>query len=169
MTEPILDEIGAVFDHVGLAAPRLRDLLPIYHDMLGGRLLQAGDNQRVGYRAVQLAFRDGTKIELMEPLQGSAFFDSFFLRTGGGGLHHVTFKVDDMPAAVETLRRRGYSLTGLYLDDISWQEVFLHPREAFGVLVQLAHEGAPFPQPPGLTLEQALAGGAQDGNGIPSP
>lgn len=163
----MLTSPGAVFDHVGVAAPRLRDLLVIYHDLLGGRLLQAGDNQRVGYRVVQLKFPDGTKIELMEPLAGSTFFDSFFRR--GGGLHHITFKVPDMDVAVEELRRRGYSLTGLYLDDPAWQEVFLHPREAHGVLLQIAYEGYEYPQPPGLTIEDVLAGGGQDGTGVPSP
>src|SRR5205085_8797529 len=99
MTDPVLEALDAVFDHVGVAAPRLRDLLPIYHDLLGGRFLQGGDNARVGYRALQLAYHDGTKIELLEPLDGSTFFDSFFRRTAGGGLHHVTFTVGDMPAA----------------------------------------------------------------------
>lgn len=167
MTPAELQGLGAVFDHAAVAAPRLRDLLPVYHDMLGGRLHQGGDNQRVGYRAVQLAYPDGTRIELMEPLAGSTFFDSFFRR--GGGLHHVTFKVPDMDAAVEALRQRGYGLTGLYRGDPAWEEVFLHPREAHGVLLQLAHEGAPYPQPEGLTLEGLLAGRGQDGNGVPSP
>lgn len=169
MTDPVLDDLGAVFDHVGVAAPRLRDLLTIYHDMLGGRLMQAGDNQRVGYRALQLAYPDGTKIELMEPLRGSTFFDSFFGRTGGGGLHHVTFKIRNMEAAVAALERRGYSPTGLYLEDVLWQEVFLHPREAYGTLVQLAYEGGDYPQPENLTLADVLAGHCQDGNGEPSP
>lgn len=168
-TDQILDDLGAVFDHVGIAAPRIRDLLVVYHDLLGGRLMQGGDNQRVGYRALQLTYPDGSKIELMEPLAGSTFFDSFFRRNPGGGMHHVTFKVRDMTTTVEALRRRGYSLTGLFLDDPYWQEVFLHPREANGVLVQLAHEGGAYPQPEGLTLERMLAGHGQTGTGVPSP
>ncbi|HEY4026623.1 MAG TPA: VOC family protein [Candidatus Dormibacteraeota bacterium] len=164
-TEP-LDGLGAVFDHAAVAAPRMRDLLAVYHDLLGGRLLEGGDNPRVGFRAAQLGFPDGTKIELMEPLAGSTFFDSFFRR--GGGLHHITFKVPDMELAVEELRRRGYRLTGLYLDDPEWQEVFLHPREAHGVLVQLAHEGE-HPPAPSMTLEDVLAGRGHGGTGVPSP
>ncbi len=170
MNAPELEDLGAVFDHVGIAAARLRDLLPIYHELLGGRFVQGGDNPRVGYRALQLAYRDGTRVELLEPLKGSTFFDSFFRRTGGGGLHHVTFKVSDMQAAIDALRRRGYSLTGLHLEDAAWQEVFLHPREAHGALVQLAHAGVEsYPQPAGLTLERLLAGEGQNGNGEPSP
>ncbi len=59
---------GAVLDHVAVAALRIRDLLPIYHDLLGGRFLTGGDNRVVGYRAVHLGYDGGGKIELLEPL-----------------------------------------------------------------------------------------------------
>ena len=165
----MLEGLVARFDHVGVAGPRIRDLLPIYHELLGGRFLKGGDHPRFNYRALQLEYADGTRIELLEPLPGSTFFDSFFRRGGGGGLHHVTFTVGDMQAAIEALCSRGFSLTGLYLEDRSWQEVFLHPREAYGTLVQLAHSEIPLPETPGLTIEQMLSGQGPDGRGIPSP
>ncbi|MGE3619360.1 MAG: VOC family protein [Acidimicrobiia bacterium] len=163
--------ITAVFDHCAVAAPRLRDLLPLYRDVLGGVFANGGDNQRIGYRAMQLAFGNGSRIELMEPLAGSTFFDSFFRR--GGGLHHVTFKVNDLRAAIALLEDRSVPLTGLYLGDPNWLEVFIHPRDAQGVLVQLAQAPPGFPAPPGdLTIEDILAGKGSptgEGNGIPSP
>ncbi len=164
-----LERFGAVFDHAAVVARRIRDLLPIYMDLLGGSFLEGGDNVRVGYRAVHMSYADGSHIELMEPLEGSHFLDSFFASRGEGGLHHVTFKVDDIDTAVAALRRRGYSLTGLHLEDRFWREVFLHPREAFGTLVQLAQLDEAYAPPPGLTLEAVLAGQGQRGNGTPSP
>lgn len=161
-------QVEATLDHVAVAAPRLRDLLPLYHDLLGGRYLGGGDNVRVGYRACQLQFLAG-KIELMEPLRGSSFLDSFFAR--GGGLHHITFKVADIEAAIAAVRTAGYTPTGVYVDDPLWKETFLHPREASGVLVQLA-QGAPGypPEDPGdQTLDDLLAGNGWNGNGEPSP
>lgn len=163
-----LARVGAVFDHAAVAAPRIRDLLPIYADVLGGRFLTGGDNVRVGYRALQVAYPDGSKIELMEPLGDSTFFDSFFRR--GGGLHHVTFKVDDLPRAADLLEERGFLITGRYLDDPTWQEVFLHPRSTAGVLVQLAHSDQPLPDPaPGTTIGKILAGQGAQGTGVASP
>jgi methylmalonyl-CoA/ethylmalonyl-CoA epimerase len=148
---------GAVFDHVAYAGPRIRDMLAIYQDLLGGVFWEGGDNTRVGYRALQLRYRDGTRFELMEPLPGSTFFDSFFARTGGGGLHHITFKVDDVRSAATRLEELGYTPHGLYLDDPAWQEVFMHPRETGGVLVQLAQGSLPGAAP-AITLEDVLAG-----------
>lgn len=164
-----LGELGAVFDHAAVAAPRIRDLLPVYRDLLGGRFLFGGDNIRVGFRWLQLRFRDDSKIELLEPLPGQPFLDSFFQRTGGGGLHHVTFKVDDIDETVRRLHELGYRPHGLYLDDPSWREVFMHPKATHGTLIQLVHEAEPATVPPGFTIDDVLAGRGEYGAGRPSP
>ena len=165
----VLGRFGAALDHSAVAARRIRDLLPIYRDLLGGTFVRGGDNTRVGYRAIQLAFSNGNRIELMEPLEGSHFFDSFFERRGPGGLHHITFKVDSIEDAVESMKASGYSLTGLHLEDEAWREVFFHPREAYGTLIQLAHGEGEYAGPDVLTLESVLAGLGSHGNGTPSP
>jgi methylmalonyl-CoA/ethylmalonyl-CoA epimerase len=164
-----LEALGhAVFDHAAVAAPRIRDLLPLYAGILGGELINGGDNARVGYRALQLGFPDGSRIELMEPLRDSPFFDRFFAR--GGGLHHVTFKVDDIGAAIARLEAAGVPLTGVYLDDPEWREAFVHPRDGHGVLVQIAEAAPGFPSmPEGMTIEDVLAGRGDNGTLIESP
>lgn len=164
-----LASFGAKFDHAAVASRRIRDLLPIYHDLLGGTFANGGDNTRVGYRALQFRYANGNRMELMEPLEGSRFFDTFFERSNLGGLHHVTFKVDDIEPVVEAMRAMGYSLTGLFLGDASWLEVFLHPREAFGTLIQLAQSDGSYEDEGDMTLEDVLAGRGTQGNGAPSP
>ena len=166
-----LGEFGVIFDHTAVAAPRIRDLLPIYRDLLGGRFLFGGDHSANGYRTLQLAYDSGGKIELMEPLAGSSFFNSFFdLNRGRGGVHHLNFHVSDIDAAVARLTARGYRLHGLNLANPHWREVFLHRKEAYGVLIQLAqpessHDG----DMSGLTLDDVLAGRGFMGTGVPSP
>jgi len=165
-----LESVGAVLDHTAVAAPRIRDLLPIYQSILGGRFINGGDNTRVGYRAVQLEYRDGTKIELMEPLEGSTFFDTF--RSGKGwGFHHVTFIVPDLRRAIAVVERAGITPIGVFFDDEYWSEAFLHPRDASGALVQLAVKGPRFLAIDWstVTLEDVLAGRGGRGNGEPSP
>jgi len=161
--------LGAVFDHVAMAARRIRELLPLYRDVLGGQFYLGGDNVVVGYRGVQLRFADGSKIELLEPLAGSDFLDSFFRRNPLGGLHHVTFTVPSLAAALAALRGRGYSVHGESRSDPAWQEVFVHPREAHGALVQLAQPGPGHGPAGGLTLDDVLAGHGSRGTGVSSP
>jgi methylmalonyl-CoA/ethylmalonyl-CoA epimerase len=137
---------GAVFDHAAHAAPRVADLLAIYRDQLGGELLYGGDNTRVGYRGVVLGFRRGGKVELLEPLPGSTFLDSFFARHPHGGLHHLTFRVGDLAEAIDRARAAGFDVIGENHDDPSWREAFLHPRSAGGALIQFVQAPADHPQ-----------------------
>lgn len=165
-----LAEFEAVFDHTAVAAARIRDLLPIYRDLLGGTYAGGGDNTRAGFRTAQFVYPGGGKIELMEPLAGSTFFDTFFeLTRGRGGVHHLNFHVNDIEAAVRKLQASGYRLHGLNLDDPRWREVFLHPKESHGTLIQLAQAGAGHDEREAATLEELLAGNGHHGSGVPSP
>lgn len=173
MVEPGLHDAlahveGVSFDHAAVAAPRLRDLLPTYSDLLGGKLVQGGDNESVGYRAMQLHFVAGSKIELMEPLSGSRFFDSFF-RTRATGVHHLTFKVEDIGQALAVMESHGYAAFAPNLENEEWREVFIHPKEARGVVIQLAQSETVFMGPPELSIELILDGRGERGNGVPSP
>lgn len=147
----------ATFDHVAHAARRIRDLLPLYRDQLGGTFLHGGVNERVGYRAVQLGLADDTKVELMEPLAGSTFLDSFFSRHPQGGLHHVTFRVADLAEHVVRARAAGLKVVGEHYEDSRWREAFVHPRSGHGALVQLVQAADGYP-PAGLggSLDQVL-------------
>ena len=116
-------------------------MLAFYRDVLGGRFLY-GEVLPIGAVTLVLALGDG-KIELMAPTPGSAFFERFFAGNGGrGGPHHITFRVDDIDAAVATLDAHGIAHFGLVHDPAGlWSEVFVHPRSNDGVLVQLAQAG----------------------------
>jgi methylmalonyl-CoA/ethylmalonyl-CoA epimerase len=161
--------VDAVFDHAAHGARRIRDLLPLYRDLLGGRFLAGGDNPRAGYRALQLGYRDGTRIELIEPLHESSFLDTFLAARPRGGLHHLTFTVADIHAALRRVGEVGLTATSVFLDEPQWKEFFVHPREAHGALIQLAQKGPGDWGWPGLTLEEVLAGHGPNGDGRPSP
>jgi methylmalonyl-CoA/ethylmalonyl-CoA epimerase len=161
-------QIGATFDHVAVAGRRIRDMLPLWQDTLGGRFVVGADNPAIGWRAVRLELGGTWCVELIEPLAGSAFLDSYLRRNPEGGMHHVTFLVDDVRAAFERFAAHGYEPFGA---DEQWFQMFVHPRRAGGVLVQLmrryvAHGTA---DRAALTVEDVLAGRGHNGTGVPSP
>jgi methylmalonyl-CoA/ethylmalonyl-CoA epimerase len=166
----LMGDLDVQFDHTAHAAPSLRDLLPIYVDLLGGEPVVGADNTMTGFRVVQLRMPDGSKFELIEPLCGSTFLDSFFARTSGrGGLHHVTFLVDSVDRAAERVQASGLRTMGHFAGSESLPpQVFIHPSSASGALVQLVQRGFPAATavPP---LEEVLAGRGLGGNGIASP
>lgn len=159
--------VPARFDHVALAVPRIVDALPVYRDLLGGRFYTGGDNPRLGYRGVQLAFTGG-KVEILEPLVGSDFLDSFLRTRPLGGLHHVTYIVEDLRSAVPEIERAGFAVHGEFTEDARWQEVFVHPKHANGVLLQFAQTGPGY-GPDDFDLDRVLEGHGNQGSGVPSP
>ena len=164
----LADEIGATFDHVAVAGRRIRDMLPLWRDALGGRFVVGADNPAIGWRAVRLELGGIWCLELIEPLAGSAFLDSYLRRRPEGGVHHVTFLVDDVRAAFERFAARGYEPFGA--DEQGFQ-MFVHPRRAGGVLLQLMrrHAAHGTADRAAMTVEDVLAGRGHNGTGVPSP
>ena len=128
-------------DHVAVALHSARAALPLYRDALGGEYLMGGDSTDHAFRWVQFRFPSGGKVELLEPL-GEGFLTRFLERRGEG-LHHMTFKTDDVAAAIVELESRGYEVVDVDLDDPHWKEAFLRPSKAHGTLIQVAWSSEP--------------------------
>lgn len=154
----------ASFDHFAIASRRIRDLTPLWIDSLGGVFRMGADNAAVGWRTARIEFAGAMCVELIEPLAGSVFFDSFFRRHPSGGLHHVTFLVDDIEDAFTRLANSGYKPFGGHEP---WHEMFVHPTHASGVLVQLMLRRRY--EIPEMTIEDLYAGRGLMGTGLLSP
>ena len=152
MTSP-----AAVLDHVAIGTRQLDDGWELFGRLLGGRWLYGGD---IGFWWGQLGFASGPKIELLTPLDdpGSAFLDRF-LTVHGAGPHHLNFMVPDIEATLAAVRGLGIEPVGVRLGDPVWREAFLHPKDAQGIVIQVAQPaGEPPAQPPPASL--GLAGPA---------
>jgi methylmalonyl-CoA/ethylmalonyl-CoA epimerase len=124
---------------VAVAVHSIKDALPLYRDALGGEYLMGADGGD-SWRWVQLRSPGGGKVELLEP-RGEGFL-SRFLAGRGEGLHHITFKTDDIRAAIAHVEAHGYEVVDVSLDDPHWKEAFLRPSGAHGTLIQLAQSSA---------------------------
>jgi methylmalonyl-CoA/ethylmalonyl-CoA epimerase len=127
-------------DHVAVAVRSIKSALPLYRDALGGEYLMGGDAAGT-WRWIQLRFPGGGKVELLEPL-GEGFLTRFLERYGEG-LHHITFKTDDIGRAIQELESRGYELVDVEIDNPDWKEAFLRPSMAHGTLIQIAQSRLP--------------------------
>ncbi|HXH83786.1 MAG TPA: VOC family protein, partial [Candidatus Tectomicrobia bacterium] len=130
---------GIRLDHVALAVPRMADAAPFLAGVLGGRPAYGGSS-RV-YRFGQWRFANRARLEVLEPLGADGFLHRF-LGQRGPGVHHVTFKVPSLREACARAEAHGYTIVGHDDSDPHWKEAFLHPRQALGIVVQLA-ESAP--------------------------
>jgi methylmalonyl-CoA/ethylmalonyl-CoA epimerase len=135
-------------DHLAIGTPALTDGWELFGGLLGGTWAYGGDSP--GYWWGQLEFASGPKVELLTPAGGpdAAFLERFLARHGAGP-HHFNFLVSDIEEALARTRGFGIEPVGVSLDNPRWKEAFLHPRQAHGIVIQLAQqEGSPVSPPP---------------------
>lgn len=135
----------AVLDHVAVAAPELTDGWELFGGLLGGSWVYGGNSP--GFWWGQLAFSSGPKIELLTPTGGpDAAFLERFLATRGASPHHLNFVVPDINDTLGRVRAVGVEPVQVSLANPAWKEAFLHPRDAHGVVIQVAEQsGSPPP------------------------
>lgn len=129
--------LNATLDHVAIAVRSMRSGVALIVDALGASFLFGGDDQQQGFRWAQFRLPGGGKIELVTPTDPAGFL-ARFLDQRGEGVHHVTLKVADLRATIEHLTARGVTPVRVSLENPSWREAFIHPRDAHGTLIQLA-------------------------------
>jgi methylmalonyl-CoA/ethylmalonyl-CoA epimerase len=134
-----------VLDHVAVATRVLADGWDLFCGVLGGSWAYGGNDR--GYWWGQLQFRSGPKIELLTPTGGpdGAFLDRF-LTARGPGPHHLNFSVSDIGETLARVRALGIEPVQVNLDSPVWKEAFLHPRDAYGIVIQVAQQSGPPPQ-----------------------
>jgi catechol 2,3-dioxygenase-like lactoylglutathione lyase family enzyme len=127
-------------DHVAVAAERQADAWARYAGELAGEWLGGGGTP--GFWSAQVRYANGMKVEVLEPyLAEQNDFLRRFLDRSGPGPHHLTFKVKDIRTALGQAEEAGYRPVGVDLSNEMWMEAFLHPKDAPGVVVQLAQSG----------------------------
>ena len=127
-------------DHVAIATTDISATLDAAVGELGGIVVHGGDGY--GFRWVQARLGTGTTgmtIELLVVWQPEINdFLARFVERHGVGVHHITFKVDDLRATLVHAEQLGLHPVGVNLDNPQWREGFLQPREAHGTVIQLA-------------------------------
>jgi methylmalonyl-CoA/ethylmalonyl-CoA epimerase len=127
---------GAKLDHVACGVARIAEAAGFVAGVLGGEPWLGGPG--IQFVFAQWRFEGGGLLELIEPVGPPNGFLRRFLASRGPGVHHVTFKVKDLALACERVREAGLDVVGFDDSSPGWKEAFLHPKQAQGVVVQLA-------------------------------
>ena len=144
----------AYLDHLAVAAESWDELWPRYRVELGGEWVSG--ELGFGFSPAQVRYANGMKVEVLSPegWEQNDFLRRFLDRRGPGP-HHVTFKVPDILEAIDTVRAAGYEPVGIDLRDAHWKEAFLHPKDAPGIVVQLAEAPHEWDSPPPADMPDA--------------
>jgi LAO/AO transport system kinase len=139
----IADGLGAAasaqIDHLGIAVRSIAAARGFY-EALGLRVSHEEDVEHEGVRTAMMPVGE-SRIELLEPLREDSPVGKFLARRGEG-LHHVAFRVGDIAAVREDLLRRGVTLITNEVQRGAGGHlyVFVHPRSAAGVLIEIVQE-----------------------------
>ncbi len=134
---------GAVLDHIGIAVRDLTAATRTYSALLPG-VFRAGPTHEVPAQEVRVSFLTGagTKLELLEPLNGSGPLARFLARRGEG-LHHICFAVPAIEVELARLAASGAELIDRTpRPGHGGRVAFVHPRAGHGVLLELLERAA---------------------------
>lgn len=124
-------------DHVSLAVNDYERARVFFTELLGLVPGACGSDEQNGFFWQLFSSGDLSRFELIAPNAPESFLDGF-LRGKTGGVHHITFQVEDIKKTVQRLEYLDIPYFGLNDKYDNWKEVFIHPRHAFGLLIQFA-------------------------------
>lgn len=124
-------------DHIGIAVKNLNRQIKFYTEVLG---LECAGIEEVFDQKVKIAiFPIGeVRIELLQPMAEDSPIAKF-LEKRGEGIHHIAYLVDDLVGDLQRLEQKQIEVidakprTGAD----GYKIAFLHPKSAFGVLIEL--------------------------------
>lgn len=133
-------------ERVALAVPDLDSAQAFFEAWFGAEFLPEENIEDMGIRYRPFRVGEST-MELLQPTRADSPVARFLEAHGGPGVHHITFEVDDLDAALAELERRGGRIAyrheyppGVTFEGRAWREAFVHPRDSYGVLIHLAEK-----------------------------
>lgn len=125
-------------DHVSLAVKDYDKANEFFDKLFGAIPGASASMDGANYRWQILSVGDLSRLELISPTDKGSFLDGF-LKNRDGGVHHITFQTSDIKKVKKHLEDNDIPYFGYneYPGGV-WNELFIHPKHAFGVLIQIA-------------------------------
>jgi len=124
-------------NHIAILVNDMEDSLVFWRDALGLDLTAVQDNPT---ELAEIAFMPAgdSEVELVRPTTGDSGL-ARYLEKRGPGMHHICLEVDDIDGMLVQLKEKGVQLINetARTGSDGRRYAFIHPKSAFGVLVEL--------------------------------
>ena len=118
-------------DHIVVRVKDIEEGIKTYRDKLGMTLERRSESEALGIKQAFFPFPDGGFLEVVAPFGADSPVGKA-IDGRGEGIHTVSLAVDDLAATIKAMQDAGVQLIG-----VGSPQVFVHPKSAHGVLVQL--------------------------------
>src|SRR5437763_14428383 len=127
-------------DHVAIAVNDLQAAVKYYEDVFGATVDHREVVEQDGVEEALLKVAD-SYIQLLTPVRDDSPVAKYIERKGEG-IHHVGYRVDDCAAALAAVTAQGYQVIDATPRPGSRGPTvaFVHPKTAFGTLIELVQE-----------------------------
>jgi methylmalonyl-CoA epimerase len=135
-----MDMLFTEIDHVAIAVNDLEAAIAYYRDTYGCEVEHREVVEKDGVEEVLLRVAD-SYIQLLTPSRDDSTVAKF-LANKGEGLHHIGYRVDSCAEALQSVKAHGHRV----LDEVprpgsrGTTVAFVHPKTAFGTLIELVQE-----------------------------
>ena len=127
-------------DHVGIAVADLDAAVAWYEQMFGAKVVHRERIESDGVDEALIKVAD-SYIQLLTPFTDTSPLAKYMERNGEG-IHHVGYRVEDCDHVLEHVKGQGARVVDEHprTGSRGTTVAFLHPKTAFGTLVELVEE-----------------------------
>jgi methylmalonyl-CoA/ethylmalonyl-CoA epimerase len=123
-------------NHIAIVVEDIEQALEVYRDAVGLPLEYIGEEPEQAARIAFLPTPNG-EIELVQPTTTDSGIAKFLAKRGEG-LHHICLEVESIDATLGEMTTRGLEVLGQpRVNNRGEKYVFIHPKSAHGVLLEL--------------------------------
>ena len=118
-------------DHVVVRVKDFEAGIETWRDKFGQTLDRIDESEALGIKQAFFNLENGGFIEVVAPINDESAVGRA-VASRGEGIHTIAMEVDDLETTVKHLQTNGVQLIG-----VGTPQVFIHPKSANGILVQL--------------------------------
>ncbi len=123
-------------DHVVVRVKDFEAGIETWRDKFGQTLDRIDESEALGIKQAFFNLENGGFIEVVAPINDESAVGRA-VASRGEGIHTIAMEVDDLETTVKHLQNNGVQLIG-----VGTPQVFIHPKSAHGILVQLTQKGS---------------------------
>ncbi|MBW1815145.1 MAG: VOC family protein [Deltaproteobacteria bacterium] len=125
-------------EHISLAVNDYEKAVHFFQNILGAIPGVGAEDSNLKFYWQIFSLGDMSRLELIKPTGEGSFLDNFLNDKKDGGVHHITLQTSDIQKTREHLEKENIPYFGYNDFGDVWKELFIHPKDAFGILIQIA-------------------------------